>query len=80
MELLLDPYLRELKDVQSKTIINEAINIFSCLNIAEKNEANDCVQYVGPDILNPRKISYENIHYIKEESLMTKISNIEKKE
>ena len=36
MELLLDPYLRELKDVQSKTIINEAINIFSCLNIAEK--------------------------------------------
>ena len=29
-------YLKYFKDVQPKTIINDAINIFSSLNLAEK--------------------------------------------
>lgn len=72
--------MKGFKDVQYKTIINDSINILNCLNLAEKNEINDCIVYIGPEILNPKRITFDNIQFVKEDTIYIKIGNFEKKE
>ncbi|KRW99579.1 hypothetical protein PPERSA_03754 [Pseudocohnilembus persalinus] len=78
MEQSLESYIHSMKD--TKTVVNDIINILCQIGIAEKNDAFDSIIYTGPDYLNSRRITYDLIPKIQEETVKTNISQLEEKE
>lgn len=49
------------------------------INIIDKNELNDLIQWIGPDCINTLGLTYENMHFMLniENMLNTKINDLD---